>query len=551
MRSPSSIAALSCVLSTLLACGPATAGSGAGAPSRIEHGADRVVISRFTHITDVAVTQRFTFVASETGVATFDRLLQSWMPPVGEPERGPLRRVLGVAAHPLDDAAWIIEPGAIVYFEPTLGWSLRTTIVGNVDGILFDRRDPQGGIFVRSLGRWMRLTPTGVAVPVSATELPPPEARLAPTTFEELARRRPALRSARLLTRDPSMRSWDPSAADEAPEGGEIWLGTWGYGVFRVEPEFLRAVHEPYGLLERGAGALAPTVDGVWIAGLGDPRASGEGLVFASTDLRDWVWQVPGIASGLAGAESRAIALRGRRAWIGTDRGAVRLELDGAPLPRTLTSAHGLPSDDVLAMLPRLDGLWIGTSRGLVFVREQWEEPPAAPQIIGETTLSGSAVHGIIAVGDTLWLASDAGLLLLGAGGTRAPVRIGSAARDARLSRRMVAIASSDSVVAVASDSEVLLLHASTGALLDVPAAANVRSVGVPSALAIDGRTLWIGGPRGVIAVDRETGASRALSVPGDLPGRVHDIALSEVVAWIATDEGVVRLRRFAGGLPR
>lgn len=534
------------------ACGPVAPGSGVGGPSRFEHGADRVVITRFTHINGVALTQRFAFITSETGLAVFDRLLQSWVPPTSEPERGPTRRVLGVAAHPFDDGAWIIEDGGIVYFEPTLGWSLRTAIIGTIDGILFDRRDPQAGIFVRALGRWTQIRPSGAALTVAPTELPPPDARLSPTTLEELTQRRPALRTAaRLLTRDPTMRSWEPSAADEPPEGGEIWLGTWGYGLFRVDPEFMRAVHEPYGLLGRGGGAVAATLDGVWIAGLDDPRASADGLVFASTDLRDWIWQVPRMTSGLARAEARALVLRSGRAWIATDRGAVRFELDGAPSPRTLTSARGLPSDDVLALLPRFDGVWIGTSRGLVFVRDHWDDPRAVPELVGGTVLAGTAVHGLVAVGDTLWIASDAGLLLLPPGETSTPVRIGSAATDSRLARRVLAISGSDSVVAVATDRDVLLLDVRTGVPLDVPAVFGARLTGAPTALAIDSRTLWIGGWSGVIAIDRETGASRRLSAPGDLPGRVHDIALSELAAWIATDEGVVRLLRFGGGLPR
>ncbi len=542
------------VCTMAVACGPVAGGGGAGAPARIDHSADRVVISRFTHITGVALTNRFAFVSSESGVATFDRLLQSWMPPVSEPEPGPPRRVLGIAAHPLDDAVWIIEPGGLVRFEPTLGWSMRTTIVGTIDGILFDRRDPRGGIFVRSFGRWLRVSATGLATPIAPTELPPPDDRLTPTTIEELARRRPALGGyARLLTRDARMRSWEPSAADEAPDGSEIWLGTWGHGVFRVDPEFLRSVHEPYGLLERGAGALALATDGVWIAGTGDPRASATGLVFASTDLRDWAWQTPGVASGLDGAMPHAIALRGRRAWVATDRGAVRLELDGAPLPRALTSAGGLPSDDVLSMLPRLDGLWIATSRGLVFVRERWEDAPlpGAPEIVGAPVLSGTPVRGLVGVGDTLWIASDAGLLLLAPGEGRGPSRPASSVGEPRLGRPMLAIAASDSVVAVATESEVLLLNARTGVIIRTPAAANARAVGRPRTLEIDAHSLWLGGDRGVLVVDRVSGASRTLSVPGNLPGRVRDIALGELVAWIATDEGVVRLRRAGGGMPR
>lgn len=553
-------------LLVLTACAPATAGSArGGGASRWDHGADRVVISDFARITGVAVTQRFAFATSATGVATFDRLLQSWLPPVGEPERHLLRRIRGVAAHPLDDAAWIIEEGALVYFQPTLGWSLRTTIVGAIDAVLFDARDPQAGIFVRSFGRWTRVTPTGVALPIDAGELPPPAARATPVTLEELERRRPALRGTlRLLTRDQEMRSHEPSAVDEAPEGGEVWLGTWGYGVFRLEPEFMRGVHEPFGLLDRAAAALALAADGIWIAGDDSRRGAAnvldsrrsqpppDALVFASPDLRDWEWRSTGTGTGLAGASTRALLIRGRRAWLGTDRGAFRIELAGASGARAMRASHGLPSDDILALAEQADGVWIGTTRGLAFVREPRDAATiGAPAIAPRIIVPGTPVRALAPRGGVLWIGSDDGLLLLPAGDSAQPVRIGAAASDARLRRPVHALAFSDSVMVVATDQDVMLIHAESGRVLTAPASANVRTTGTPAVVEIDARTLWLGGAAGVLQIDRATGASRLLRVPGEIPGPVLDIALTELFAWIGTSEGLVRLRRLQDGSVR
>ncbi|HUF27309.1 MAG TPA: hypothetical protein VMM18_10055 [Gemmatimonadaceae bacterium] len=534
----------------IAACGPASAG-GAPYPRGMDASADRLVVSRFTHITGVAVTQRWAFVASENGVATFDRMLDRWLPPAGEPEPGPARRVLGVAAHPLDDAVWIVEQSGLVYYQPALGWSLRSTVVGIIDSVMFDRREPRGGIFARASGQWMRVTTTGIAMPVGAAELPPPAARLVPPSLEALVSQRPALRSyARLLTRDAQMRSWEPSAGAEAPDGSEVWLGTWGYGVFRMEPEFLRSVHEPYGLLDRGAGALALATDGVWVAGAGDARAGAVGgLVFASNDLRDWEWQ---LGRGLEGARARALAVRGRRAWVGTDRGAVRVELGGSPEGRVITAMHGLPADQVLSVAARMDGVWLGTARGVVFVAETRESTTGAtPRVEGGAMLSGTPVRALLPIGDTLWIGSDAGLFLLP---PRRPVPVrlgGAAAGDARLTRPVHALAHADSVVAVGTRDDVLLVDPRSGAILPTPAAANARAVGGATSLAMDARTLWIGGPSGLLVVDRVTGTSRLFGATRELPGAVHDIAITELFAWVATPEGLVRLRRLGDGSVR
>lgn len=536
----------------LAGCAPAAGGTSSRLlHGRVDHSADRVVVPQMARITGVAVTHRLAFITSENAVATFDRLLDSWMPPVGEPEPWPSRRILGVAAHPLDDAAWIIEQGAIVHFEPTLGWSMRSTIVGGIEAIMFDRRDPNAGIFVRSLGRWTRVSPTGAAMPVQATDLPAPADRLVPATLDDLMRERPSLRGyARLLTRDDAMRSWEPSAGAAAPEGGEVWLGTWGYGVFRVDPDFLRGVHEPYGLLEQGAGALAPAADGIWIAGSGGRfanRNAPSALVFASPDLRDWEWRGVDGPGGAAISDARALVVRGRRAWVATGRGAVRATLGGNASARTIGVSQGLPSDEVLALAPRLDGLWLGTSRGLVFVPENWDDAGfgATPRVEGPTRLTGVRVRALVSVGDTLWIGTDAGLFVMDSRTTE-PRRVEAA--GPRVLRPILALAAADTTIAAVTPDDVLLLDARTGAPYIVHASANARSIGTASAVELDARTLWIGGSRGVLVVDRVTGAPRRLDVPRELPGAVLDLSLTELFAWVATTDGLVRLRRHSDG---
>jgi hypothetical protein len=155
------------------------------------------------------------------------------------------------------------------------------------------------------------------------------------------------------------------------------------------------------------------------------------------------------------------------------------------------------------------------------------------------------AVRGLAASGDTVWAATDAGLLGALPSDTL-PRR--STAADSRLRRPLVAVARTDSLLVAASQSEVLAIV--RGRVLGTPRldAAALGGVGRILAVAADGLTIWVAGDRGVAVVTRASGVSRLLS---DLPGPATDVTLERDFAWIATREGIVRLRRLPDGSVR
>jgi ligand-binding sensor domain-containing protein len=91
--------------------------------------------------------------------------------------------------------------------------------------------------------------------------------------------------------------------------------------------------------------------------------------------------------------------------WIGTrDRGVVRLH-DGKFI-LALTTHDGLPSDDIRALLPTRDGVWIGTFHGLV----RWT---LGGLVRGPAALDGVAIHSIAQGPDGVWCATDKGIVRL------------------------------------------------------------------------------------------------------------------------------------------
>jgi ligand-binding sensor domain-containing protein len=215
--------------------------------------------------------------------------------------------------------------------------------------------------------------------------------------------------------------------------------------------------------------------------------------------------------------------------------------------------SNGLPDDVVLTVLPRFEGAWVGTRRGLAFVPdgEPMRDTPVPFQ-----SFAGEAVRALVVVGDRLYVGTPSGLFV------REARSAGGAAErvDGVLPRPVAALAWHDSLLLVVSERA-----AELRTLIDVGQGQGVRSdslarlelsvadVGVPLRAHVDARSLWIAGTAGVLAWrrDRLMDAPRLLRTGAELPAPVTDLVVGEEWAWVGTREGVVRVRLAAeGGLP-
>jgi ligand-binding sensor domain-containing protein len=326
-----------------------------------------------------------------------------------------------------------------------------------------------------------------------------------------------------------------------------LWLGTNGEGLFRFDPAFGQGDALPYGLLDGGASALAPAANGVWVAGLGLSRRGG--LTFASTDFERWRWIEGTITAPLAGVRTFALATRGARAWLGTDRGLVRVQLDGAQAMQPFTRLDGLPDDRVFAVAARDDGAWAGTSRGLAFVADSSGG--------GAPLLRDVPVYALQPTGNTLWIGTQRGLFTVAASGgvglgtvTDAPRAV--SATDLVLRLPVRALAASDTVLLVATDEAVALLDwrgGAANAMAQRVPLLDPRLVGEITRAAADERAFAVAGRDGVLLVSRVSGARRELRVPFDLPGPVFDVLLQRDAVFLATAQGLLRYRRTSDGL--
>jgi len=539
------------------ACATAGVGGvGAGGSNSYSRRDEHQFIGSFADVRAIAVSRRYVFSATPSGIGIYDRLFSSWLPPFTRDNGFTDDQLTAFAADPVEDAVWYGAPGAIVSYRPQVEQVQRTIIIGVPDLIAFDK-SPVGDVYVRAGGQWTRVSRTGLATPAAG---PPAVSQLIlPPSLSDLYTQFPGLRAPQsLLFRDQradrALRSYPVMSGASSPErASEVWLGTSGDGLYKVDPAFQQTTPLRFGPLESGIGALALALDGVWAAGLGQLQQRG-GLSFTNNDLQRWRWIDGTIAVPMIGMRAQAMTVRGQRAWIGTDRGLVRVRTDAGENIAAWTTLDGLPDDRVYAIAAVGDGAWVGTARGLAWVNDSSDLRNPRTRGIGARLLGNTSIYALQAIGDTLWIGTPAGLVALAGvsnGNTNASALVRPLGADFALRRAIRALAWSDTVLLAATDDAVLRL---TPRRATEPARVpelDVRQVGQVLRVGIDERTMWLAGSDGVLVVPRNGGALRVLRVPNELPAPPTDIVASKDWFWISTPAGILRLRRMAdGGLP-
>lgn len=558
-RVTATLAALSVGVLTWSSCAVSGAGGGTGNGSSGPLGGfgrrdERQRIGSFSHVQAVAVSRRYVFAAGSSGIAIYDRTMNSWLPPLTRDDGLTDQQITVLAGDPVEDALWLGVPGGVIMYRPLTEQLQRTIVTGVPDLIAFDRA-ATGDAIVRSGGEWTRISRVGIATPM--VRPPVASALILPRTLNDLYTQFPTLRTQpSLLLRtqqsDRPMRNVQIISGAASPErASEVWLGTAGDGLFRLDPAFMQSTPLPYGLIEPGVGALALAADGVWAAGLGQSIDRG-GLSFVGSDLQRFRWIDGTISVPLVGVRGLSLVTRASRAWLGTDRGLVRVRLDGIQAMQTWGVLDGLPDERVLSVATRDEGVWAGTARGLVYVSDSSDTRNVRTRGVGVRLLDNMPVHALQFTGDTLWIGTEAGLMAIASpNGSVGGVVARPLGSDPALRRAVRALAWSDTVLLAATDDAVLRLAPRGGVEPVRVDLLDVRQVGRVTKVAIDDRTMWLAGTDGVVIVSRRDGATRVLRVPGDLPGPVLDLAVNRDYMWFGTPQGLIRLRRRGdGGLP-
>jgi len=491
---------------------------------------DRVLISDFSVIEAVAASPFTVFAATTHGLTIYDRQARTWRLPVTALDGYPAARVSAALADVVDNAVWLGTTDGWARYDANVRTWEQGRIPGGVANLMLDARDPASGIFVQGAFGWGFL-PRGALFPVPDRPLPPPGQRVVPLDARTALAQTPLADAMRaLILTDPRLSSYRFTAAARSPDRGELFLGSDGVGLIRLDPSTGQWDRLGFGLVAARAGAVAAGPGGgrggggggVWVASAGRVGER-RGLTWVAADLSaDTAIEGSGTL-GFPCVEGRRLIASGPSLWLACERGVVRIDAGGSRI-----KLFELDAPSALARAP--DGVWVGNARGLFVVTNDGNvvrvgQPRGRAPGLG----SDMPVLSLVAVRETLWVGTAAGLGLL-APGTTDPLVPPDVAEQPALRAPIVALALlRDTLVAVTPDQ------------------LGWRDPATRRWTLVRGRPgVWLAGTNGLAFWDIARATFRVLGVPLDVPSPARDVAVDPPYVWVATDSGLVRFARDA-----
>ena len=475
-----------CLLATvaglLLACASSRLGN--VQPIRVWSPENRVVISDFSDVAAVAASPWLVFAATTHGLVIYDRAARRFRSPVTPLDGYPAGRVRRAIADAAGNGVWLDLGTAGGYVRYDVGG--RTWTPGSLPSGQIDQ-------------------------PLTV------EAALAGAPIAD------ALRAAMLT--DTRLRTHQFTAAAATPERPEIFFGTNGLGLVRVDKQTGEWEVLTYGLIAPGVGAVASAPNGIWAATSARAAARRRGLTWVASDLSSTRSAEGGRAAlGFSFLYARRLLAAGSDLWLATEQGVLRIDSS------TFASrTWDLP--DVTSLASSRTGIWVGTTRGLSLI--------TADERVQEFGPSAVAITSLLAAGDTLWVGTNAGLgqVLPGARAITTPAEL---ADRPSLRVTVYALGRLQDTIVMATGRELLWRNPTTQVWTPVPLP---LTLGTPTAIADHDGALWVGGTRGLAQADIANGSVHLYPVPFDVPAPVRDLTSDRDFLWAATDSGVVRIR--------
>jgi len=485
-----------------------------------------VLISDFSNVEAVAVSPFTVFAATIHGLISFDRPAHAWRLPVTSLEGYPAARVRVALADGADNAVWLGTDEGWARYDAAVGRWDQGGVPGGVTSLMLDASDQASGVFVQSAAGWGFL-PRGSMLPIPGRPLPPPGRRIQPLDPRTALDRVPLADAMRaLILTDPQLRRHRFTAAARSPDRSDLFLGTDGMGLVRVDALTGDWEGRSFGLIAARAGAVDPGAGGVWVAAA---ARAGErrGITWVAADFSADTGVEGSGALGFACVEGRRLVTSGRALWLACERGVLKIDL-GTYRTRLFDT------DNPLSLAPAPDGVWVGTSHGLSVITR--DDNVASVGHIGRAVLS------LYAFGESLWVGTSGGLGLLAPGTSDVTVPLDVAEQPA-LRAPIVALGRvGDTLVAITPDQLAWRDPASRRwTLLRAPG-----RIGRVGALAADRSGVWLAATNALAFWDLSPAGFRVLTAPLDVPGPVRDIAVAAPYLWVATDSGLVRLARTA-----
>lgn len=495
---------------------------------------DRAVIGDFTSIAAVAVSRERVFVVTPTAVAGWEPQSQRWVGPWQPREVGALQGVAVALADPLDGSLWLVRRSGWLRFDPGIQVWEQGTVPGTILDAALDQSAPGTGLFLRTTGGWYLAQRGGMALP-GAAPLRPVRA----ATINDAFRANPAIQagSAALQMSNRARNVRFTAAARADGFAGQGWfLGTSGAGLLYMADGAGLPQPLQFGLPSDAVDAVFSGPRGIWVVTERTPTAD-PGLSFVAGDFTTFRWLQGPRASGFPFTEARRIVGRESDLWVATDGGVVRIT------PRTeeyvrYDDGRGLPDPRVLDLAQRRGRIVAATAHGLASFADSTGFVRLAPDF-------ADAALAVALSGDTVWVGTRLGLFAAVPG--ESDLLAPEAARASAAMQGSVVDLTwrADTLIALLPD-RLVWRDPATGRFTVGPLFGTMLGrlhtvVSGPSAL-------YVAGEQGVGIAGLNVPLRRSLTVPGDLPGQVTDLAVDDTYLWVGTLRGLVRFRLDAIG---
>jgi len=321
------------------------------------------------------------------------------------------------------------------------------------------------------------------------------------------------------------------SAIAKEPVGQDLWVGTWGAGIYFFGLGDWRGQQIRMGPGVDDIRAIAKDSTTIWFGGY---RASVDRVAAITAyqpESNRWEYFEAWKDIGLENAEVVAIAADSQYVWFATDRDLARFEKRTRDW-RTFTSMDGLPNDRLTALVMTQGKLWIGSTAGLASML------PASSRADREDALKTIPIYHLAADSAALIAASTNGLYLKSKPDSYwLPWR----SEDGVLDFNVLYILPESAGVWVASQRGLEFYNHAARAWerhLEAPffPRADVYS------MASDRQNLWIGSDKGALQYDKARKLWRTYTTIDGLPdNRVQALLLDGRYIWFGTAKGAAR----------
>ena len=185
---------------------------------------------------------------------------------------------------------------------------------------------------------------------------------------------------------------------------GNLWIGSWGYGIFSSNKTDYYLSPLPYGLIQSRVNALYNDDETLLISGavLNDHRT---GITLYDIETDNFSYIESGIDNLFPSVDINCLTADEYSIYAGTPNGLYVIDKTNKIIDRQFTSNNGLAYDNVISLLVNNDTLFIGTEYGLSILYHSED----SGMLIRKTSFPETIIYDMEIVDNSLWLGTRLG----------------------------------------------------------------------------------------------------------------------------------------------